>query len=111
MRAPRIESARQSLVCLQTQEALLHLEASLRSLEDLREELQEKGRPSEPDQREIERSLLRFRNELRDAGLLAEQGLAFCKDWAETLTPPASYSPDGTFDRPPEPKHELSVEA
>ncbi len=111
MNAPSLEEAKHSLVHLQTQDALLHLEAALRSLEGLSKELHENGRPTAPDQRELERSLLRFRKELRDAGLLAEQGLAFCKDWTEILSPPPGYSPDGTVDRAPETKHELSVEA
>lgn len=111
MSGPSLEEAKQSLVHLQTQDALLHLEAALRSLEGLSKELHENGRPPAPDQREMERSLLRFRKELRDAGLLAEQGLAFCKDWAEVLTPPPSYAPDGSFDRPADTKHEFSVEA
>jgi len=109
--APSLEDAKQSLVHLQTQDALLHLEAALQSLEGLSKELHENGRPPAPGQRELERSLLRFRKELRDAGVLAEQGLAFCKDWADVLAPPPGYAPDGSVDRVPETKHELSVEA
>jgi hypothetical protein len=108
--ASKLEDAKQALVHLQTLDALLHLEAALQSLEGLSKELHEKGRPSAQDQRELERSLLRFRKELRDAGLLAEQGLAFCKDWTEILSPPPGYSPDGSVDRASETKHEISVE-
>ncbi|MBM3783199.1 MAG: hypothetical protein FJW30_02505 [Acidobacteria bacterium] len=108
---PSLEQANNSLTELQTQVALLHMDAALQSLERLSKSLQDGERPSAPEQREMERSLLKLRHELREAGYLAEQGLAFCKGWADALAPQATYAADGVSRAGDETRHELSVEA
>jgi hypothetical protein len=108
---PSIIEARDALAQLATDNALHHLEAALHSLQGLSASLQSGDRMSPEKQRELERSLLRFRAELRDAGVLAEQGLAFCKEWADLLSPPPAYQSNGAFRSSPLEYHELSLEA
>src|SRR5258708_35788934 len=94
--------ARDSLARLATTDALLHLEAALKSLQGLANDLRLGKSLAPPAKREMEQALLRFRTDLRHAGVLVEQGLAYCKDWTELLQPPASYGPSGTLrDRGP----------
>jgi hypothetical protein len=90
-----IEQARQSLTQLATQDALLHLESALRSLEGLAHQLHGGLQPTLPEKRQLERELMKARSELRRAACLAEQGLAFCKDWTALLEDPVVYRPDG----------------
>ncbi len=108
---PNLTAAKDALAQLAPQEALEHLEAALRSLQALTASLQNGDRLPAPEQRRLERSLLRFRAELRDAGILADQGLAYCQDWAQLLQPPASYRSNGVFANALNDRHELSLEA
>lgn len=94
---PSLEQAQEALVQLATQDALTHLEAALRSLQGLSGSLKSADPLSMEDKRLLERSLLRFRAELRDAGVLADRGLAYCKDWAEQLQPVPAYQSNGAF--------------
>jgi soluble cytochrome b562 len=108
---PSMEQVKNSLAELQTQVALLHMDAALQSLERLSKSLQEGDRPAAAEQREMERSLLKLKTELREAGYLAEQGLAFCKGWAEAIAPPASYCSDGAAQVTEERHHDISIQA
>ncbi len=108
---PILTAAQDSLARLEPREALEHLEAALRSLQCLTATLQNGDRLQAAEQRQLERSLLRFRAELRDAGILADQGLAYCQDWAEQLQPPSSYQANGVFASAGIHQHELSLEA
>lgn len=99
--------ARESLAQMASTDALLHLESALQSLESLAGDLHGGQKLSLTEQRETERALLRFRSDLRHAGVLVEQGLAFCKDWTELLQPPASYDPSGHLrESRPESEHQ-----
>lgn len=108
---PNLTQARNALAQLATDDALTHLEAALRSLQGLSASLQNGDRLPPGDQRMLERALLRFRSELRDAGVLTEQGLAYCQDWAELLQPPPVYQSNGAYSNPASERHELSLEA
>jgi hypothetical protein len=108
---PSLEEAKSSLAELQTQVALLHMDAALHSLERLSKSLEEGECPAAAEQREMERALLKLKQELRDAGFLAEQGLAFCKDWASSLAPPCNYGADGASVAAAPATHDLSVKA
>jgi hypothetical protein len=108
---PSLAEAQNALAQLATQDALTHLEAALRSLEGLSASLQSGDRLQPAEQRELERSLLRFRAELRDAGILAESGLAYCQDWVQQLQPPSMYQPNGGFTNTSVDRHELSLDA
>ncbi len=108
---PCLTVAHDALIGLAPQEALEHLQAALRSLQSLTATLQNGDRLQAAEQRQLERSLLRFRTELRDAGILADQGLAYCQDWTEQLQPPASYQANGVFASAANNQHELSLEA
>ena len=108
---PSLAEAQNALAQLATQDALEHLEAALRSLKGLAAALQSGDRLQAAEQRHLERSLLRFRSELRDAGILADRGLAFCQDWARQLQPPAGYQANGVCTTNAMDRHELSLEA
>lgn len=108
---PDLAGVRSALAQLATQDALVHLESALRSLEGLRDTLQSGSRLAPGEQRELERALLRFRSELRDAGTLADQGLAHCREWADLLLPQPDYQPNGTCSGAPSERHGLSLEA
>lgn len=93
-----VNAAGESLAHLAATDALVHLHAALESLQGLSERLKcDSDRPPIEERRCLERDLLRFRTELRHAAVLADQGLAFCKDWAEYLQPPPSYHADGSY--------------
>jgi len=109
--APSLGKAQDALTQLATQDALEHLQAALLSLQGLTASLQNGDRLPAGEQRELERSLLRFRSELRDAGVLADRGLAYCQDWARQLQPPAGYQANGVFTTNAVDRHELSLEA
>ena len=108
---PSLAEAQNALAQLATEDALEHLQAALRSLEGLAAALQNGDRLQAGEQRQLERSLLRFRSELRDAGILADRGLAYCQDWAGQLQPPAGYQANGVFTTNAVERHELSLEA
>ena len=108
---PSLTAAHDALIGLAPQEALEHLQAALRSLQGLTATLQNGDRLQAFEKRQLGRSLLRFRAELRDAGILADQGLAYCQDWAEQFQPPASYQANGVFASAANNQHELSLEA
>jgi hypothetical protein len=111
MVVPSLAEAQNALAQLATQEALEHLESALRSLAGLATTLQNGEGLKEDEQRLLERSLLRFRSELRVAGVLADQGLAFCQNSVQQLHPPPSYQPNGVYTTSAAPQHELSIEA
>jgi hypothetical protein len=108
---PSLAAARSALTTLATADALEHLEAALRSLQGLATSLQNSDRLPPGEQRDLEKALLRFRAELRDAGILADQGLAFCQEWAECIQPPPAYQSNGAFTSAAVNRHELSIEA
>jgi len=108
---PSLIATQSAFAQLAPQEALEHLEAALRTLQGLTASLHHGDRLAPADQRQLERSLLRFRTELRDAAILADQGLAYCQDWAQQLQPPASYQPNGVRADTTSDRHEFSVEA
>ena len=108
---PSLTEAQNALARLATQDALEHLEAALRAMEGLTASLQNGDRMQAVEQRQLERSLLRFRAELRDAGILADRGLAYCQDWTQQLQPPSIYQSNGVFANAKVDRHELSLEA
>ena len=113
---PSLIQAQNALAELATEDALGYLESAIRSLEGLSTSLRKGDRLPAPEQRLIERSLLRFRAELRDAGILAERGLAYCQDWTQQMQPASNYQSNGilasaTFDAVTADRHELSLEA
>lgn len=108
---PSLVEAQNALAQLDTDDALTHLEAALRSLRNLSLSLQKGDRLEPSEQRHLERSLLRFRSELRNAGVLAECGLAYCQDWSQQLQPPSAYEANGAFAGKSAARPELSVEA
>ncbi len=108
---PSLVEAQNALTKLATQDAITHMEAALRALEGLSTTLQSGDRLSAADQRELERSLLRFRKELSVAGALTERGLAYCQDWVHQLQAPPGYQSNGAFTAPPVDRHEVSLEA
>jgi hypothetical protein len=108
---PALAEARSALAQLATQDALQHLKAALQDMQGLSVSLKSGERLSPGDQRELERSLLRFRAELRDADVLAEQGIAYCQEWVDLLSPPSAYQANGEFRRSALQHHELSLEA
>lgn len=108
---PSLAEAQNALAQLATQDALEHLESALRSLSGLASTLQN-GEPLKAgEQRLLERSLLRFRSELRDAGILAGQGLAYCQNWVQQLQPPATYQPNGVYATSADTHHKVSLDA
>ena len=108
---PNLTEAKEALSELATQEALFHLEAALRKMEGLADSLRNGDPLPASEQRLLEKSLLRFRAELRDAGILADCGLAYCRDWAQQLQPPAAYEASGASIRSGIVRPELSIEA
>ena len=108
---PSLAAATAALTKLASTDALEHLEAALRSLQGLATSLQNSDRLPPGEQRDLEKALLRFRAELRDAGVLADQGLAYCQEWAEGLQPSPVYQSNGAFTTSPVNRHELSIEA
>ena len=108
---PSIRDAQWALAELATQDALTHLEAALRSMQSLSSSLQKGDRLPAAEKRTLERELLRFRSELRDATVLAERGLAYCQDWAQQWQSPTAYQSNGTFATGACERHELSLEA
>jgi hypothetical protein len=108
---PSLVEAKNALANLATDEALGHLESALLSLRALSVSLQSGERLEAPAQRRLERSLLRLRGELKDAGVLADRGLAYCQDWAQQLEPPAVYGATGASSTTAVSRPELSVEA
>ena len=108
---PSLAEAQYALAQLSTQDALDHLESALRSLEGLSVSLQNGDPIPASEQRLLERSLLRFRAELGDAVILADQGLAYCQNWAQQLQPPPSYQSNGVVASVTDTHHELSLEA
>lgn len=89
---PDLEPAIQDLSHFETASALLHLETALGALSGLAGEL-ERGKQMDPvQQRATERALLSFQEQLRVAHVLTRQGLAYCRDWADTLASPAADS-------------------
>jgi hypothetical protein len=93
---PDLEPALHALSQIETAAALAHLESALHVLADLTTHL-ESGGPLNPEQqRATERELLRFQQQLRAAGQLTRQGLAFCREWTHSLVPPGdSYGAAG----------------
>ena len=108
---PSLAEAQNALAQLATQNALEHLESALRSLASLASTLQNGDGLKADEQRLLERSLLRFRSEIRDAGVLADQGLAYCQNWVQQLQPPSSYQPNGIYTTTSDARHKLSLEA
>jgi hypothetical protein len=111
-----LSEAKTALAQLATDDAIGHLESALRSLQSLANSLQTGERLQASEQRLLERSLLRFRAELREAGILADRGLAYCQNWAEQMQPPVSYQSNGVFGNATivsmsDDRHELSLEA
>ncbi|MBL8236026.1 MAG: hypothetical protein JNM66_01300 [Bryobacterales bacterium] len=107
---PSLAEAKNALANLATEEALGYLESAVQSLRALSVSLQGGDRMEPAAQRSLERRLLRFRAELRDAGALAESGLAYCQDWAQQLEPPAVYGASGVSAATAVSRPELSVE-
>lgn len=93
---PNLEPAIQDLSHFETASALLHLETALGALSGLAGELEE-GKQMDPlQQRATERALLIFQEQLRVAHVLTRQGLAYCRNWSDSLAPPAdSYGSQG----------------
>jgi len=108
---PSLTEAQNALAQLNTQDALEHLESALRSLSGLASSLREGNGLTGQEQRDLERSLLRFRAELREAGVLADQGLAYCQNWVQQLNPPPSYQPNGLSTTVVESRNKVSLEA
>jgi hypothetical protein len=108
---PSLTEAQNALAQLATQEALEHLESALRSLSGLASTLQNGEGLKPGEQRLLERSLLRFRSELRDAGVLADQGLAYCQNWVQQLQPPSTYQPNGVYTTTADARHKVSLDA
>ncbi|MBI2690278.1 MAG: hypothetical protein HYX27_28560 [Acidobacteria bacterium] len=106
-----LSEARSALAQLATQDALEHLEAALRSLQGLSASLRNGNRLPPAEQRALERSLLHFRAELRDAGALTAQGLAYCQEWTGMLQPSPSYQAGGGVTRTNIEPHQLSLNA
>lgn len=108
---PDLSAAQQALAALATKDALQHLQAALQSLQGLSESLR-RGEPlAMEEKRQLERSLLRLRSEIRDAGVLAARGLAYCEDWAHQLEPPPVYQANGEVRQANQERHEVSFEA
>lgn len=108
---PDLAATKDALAQLATEDALSHLNAALLSLQNLSAALQTGDRLPPAEQRRLERVLLRFRADLRDASLLADRGLAYCREWAEFLEPPPAYCANGSVANTANPRHELSLEA
>ncbi|MFN0103191.1 MAG: hypothetical protein ACKV2U_14010 [Bryobacteraceae bacterium] len=108
---PSLTGAKNALSQLATQDALEHLKAALRSLQGLAAILQNGHRLDPDEQRQLERALLRFRTELRDAGILAERGLAYCQDSTKQLDAAPGYQFNGAFVSEAVDRHDLSLEA
>lgn len=106
-----LADARIALTNLATADALQHLEAALVSMQNLATSLQTGDRLPPAEQRTLEKTLLRFRAELRDASALADQGLAYCQEWTELLQPPPAYQANGSSASTATSRHELSIEA
>jgi len=111
MAIPSLSDARDALAQLATDDALQHLEAALQSLQNLEFSLRGADHLPPSEKRHLERSLLRFKTELRDAGTLAERGLAYCQDWALLLQPPAAYHANGACTTESHDRHDFSLEA
>ena len=108
---PDLANAREALAGLATEDAVQHLEAALASLQNLATALHSGHALSVQEKRLVERSLLRLKNELRDAGTLTEQGLAYCQDWALQLQPPPAYLPNGAVCAEVNLRHDFSIDA
>ena len=101
MSLPDLTAVRLALAEFATADAVQQLEAAVASLRQLESSLAA-GPPPAPDaQRALQRSLHNFQSELRAAGALATQGLAYCRDWSESLAPPSTYQPHGVPPPPP----------
>ncbi len=95
-RVPDLEPAIQDLSHFETASALLHLETALGALSGLAGELEEGKRMDPVQQRTTERALLVFQEQLRVAHVLTRQGLAYCRNWSDSLAPSAeSYGSQG----------------
>jgi len=93
---PNLEPAIRDLSHFETASALLHLETALGALSGLAGELEEGKRMDPMQQRATERALLIFQEQLRVAHVLTRQGLAYCRNWSDSLAPPAdSYGSQG----------------
>jgi len=108
---PSLAEAREALAQLATNNAVEHLDAALVSLRNLADALQNGTRLSPQEQRLLERDLLRFRVELRHADTLANQGLAYCREWADLLLPPPTYQANGATAAPAADRPSLSLSA
>lgn len=106
-----LQEAQCALALLSTQEALGHLDASLRFLQGVAITLQQGERLPAPETIRLKAQLQHFRAELRSAGALTENGLALCRATAEESQPPAAYQANGAFARPPMEPTEVSLEA
>ena len=95
-RVPDLEPVIQDLSHFETASALLHLETALGALSGMAGELEQGKRMDPMQQRATERALLIFQEQLRVAHVLTRQGLAYCRNWSDSLTPPAdSYGRQG----------------
>jgi hypothetical protein len=95
-RVPDLEPVVQDLSHFETASALLHLETALGALSGLAGELEQGKRMDPMQQRATERALLIFQEQLRVAHVLTRQGLAYCRNWSDSLMPPAdSYGSQG----------------
>ena len=108
---PSLAEAQNALAQLATQNALDHLESRASVAGGPGLHVAKWGGLKADEQRLLERSLLRFRSELRDAGVLADQGLAYCQNWVQQLQPPSSYQPNGIYTTTSDARHKLSLEA
>jgi hypothetical protein len=108
---PALSEAKDALAQMATADAIQHLEAALQSLQNLESSLKDAGHLAPSEKRQLERSLLRFKTELRDARTLAERGLAYCQDWALMLQPPAAYHANGAFATESIDRHDFSLDA
>jgi hypothetical protein len=107
---PSLAEAKDALARLATEDAIQHLDAALRSLQSLAASLRTADGLPPSEKRQLERSLLRLKSELRDAGALAESGLAYCQDWALLLQPPAAYHANGAVTTESSHHHDFSLE-
>jgi hypothetical protein len=111
-----LTEAQGALAQLATDDAVRHLESALLSLQGLGNSLKNGDRLQASEQRLLERSLLRFRAELRDARILADRGLAYCQNWTQQMQPPVTYQSNGVvgdvrFVSMSKDLHQLSLEA
>ncbi len=109
---PDLTGVRSALLGLSTDEAVCRLDSALASLRDVAASLEQQATFLESGTRFVLlQKLRRFRSDLKNAGMLAEQGQALCRDWADEQNTPSSYDGSGAVRGTPAGPHGISLEA